>query len=583
MFKEIWEVDIEKNTAQKKKDPMKAIVNHVQFLHKNSIYVFGGKDENGYSNDMMVYDISKDIWELKKPMQNIVPEPREAAAIANISKDHILLFGGWGKGGAKGDVWLYNILKNEWRELKKNVKQPRYGHTLNYIESSNQKKGCIIIGGKNTEFQWIKQAEFINLEEIDEVLDTSIFDNTSENKIVFQLDQSTLPSVMSPTLTSTFEEFHEKMKQKINADREEIASNLDEKKPLTKADLKKSDESPASSKKMEDDPKKKTLVKGKDSENNNESDAKKNSVSKTITKKEAEDKVKLNSIIKSNKEGEDKAKNVDVKVKGKEKKDADEKAKKEAEERAKKEAESKAKKEAEDKAKKEAEEKAKKEAESKAKKEAEDKAKKDDEEKAKSEAKAKKEAKAKPIDTTESKVKKEVEKKNEKKDVTKVNKEGDKAKEEAEVKGNEKKNAEAKAKAEIKEHKKADETPAGSKVKKEAEEKAKVIDEKPKKEGSDDKNMESLSNLLGFSQKARKKRRARSVLSYDLNDIKKDSIDIPDPSTLEITEDSPTKVDSTPRAIPTSAAKPPNPMMMMGGGNMASILAEMKKKREQKK
>lgn len=108
--------------------------------------LFGGIDPNTgvLNDDTWVYDPKTDTWTKQTPVTS--PPARAFGAMAyDEEADRFVLFGGGGTGGGLGDTWLYDLVRDEWTEMKPAQSPPgRAYHSLAYDPTSNR---TILFGG----------------------------------------------------------------------------------------------------------------------------------------------------------------------------------------------------------------------------------------------------------------------------------------------------------------------------------------------------------------------------------------------------------------------------------------------------
>ena len=131
----------------------------------NNVYIFGGFNNNNLD----------DLWEIKilselniKSRQligktNNNPSSRHGSCLIYY-KNKLILFGGYNQGTSKllNDLWVYNILKNEWKniETKSNTVTPPPMFYAGYCIYNNY---LIIFGGKSKSYGYWTCLEDIYL------------------------------------------------------------------------------------------------------------------------------------------------------------------------------------------------------------------------------------------------------------------------------------------------------------------------------------------------------------------------------------------------------------------------------------
>ncbi|CAG8759978.1 8625_t:CDS:2, partial [Dentiscutata erythropus] len=84
------------------------------------IYIFGGQTEEGYSNELIVFDMgiynsSNATWEFATPKSPL--PPGRTAHISCAYEDKIYMFGGMDGDRCYNDMWCYDINDNTWSQL----------------------------------------------------------------------------------------------------------------------------------------------------------------------------------------------------------------------------------------------------------------------------------------------------------------------------------------------------------------------------------------------------------------------------------------------------------------------------------
>ncbi|OMJ74748.1 hypothetical protein SteCoe_26260 [Stentor coeruleus] len=95
---------------------------------RNKLYLFGGQSVTGNLNDLWAYTPSFTTWS-EIIFQNNPPSPRHSFAYASIG-DIIVIWGGQTESGYNNDLFIYNTVTNIWTEMQSSsILQPnkRYG------------------------------------------------------------------------------------------------------------------------------------------------------------------------------------------------------------------------------------------------------------------------------------------------------------------------------------------------------------------------------------------------------------------------------------------------------------------------
>lgn len=88
---------------------------HSMHLIKGNFYLFGGKSQNDYLNDLWDYNPGTDIW---KQISAPGDQPSPRAFFASDSEgDALIIWGGEGSDGLRNDMFLYNAFRNTWSKI----------------------------------------------------------------------------------------------------------------------------------------------------------------------------------------------------------------------------------------------------------------------------------------------------------------------------------------------------------------------------------------------------------------------------------------------------------------------------------
>jgi uncharacterized protein (TIGR03437 family) len=95
------------------------------------LYLFGGTDNSGDTNDLWYYDTAGDSWTRLNPT-GAAPRARHGHTLNFDPVRRQLLVVAGQAGSLFGDVWSYDIATNAWRQLAANGSGPsnRYGHSV---------------------------------------------------------------------------------------------------------------------------------------------------------------------------------------------------------------------------------------------------------------------------------------------------------------------------------------------------------------------------------------------------------------------------------------------------------------------
>ena len=109
----------------------------------NSIVVYGGETDNGFTDDLWRLDLDTYSW-TEITVEGNKPFPRHTAdALFDAEGNRMLLYSGQGTGGLANDVWSFDFNTLEWTELNENSSasgQPskRYG-TISVLDEQEDR------------------------------------------------------------------------------------------------------------------------------------------------------------------------------------------------------------------------------------------------------------------------------------------------------------------------------------------------------------------------------------------------------------------------------------------------------------
>ena len=105
-------------------------------------YLFGGWYSGNMFNDLHMFDLTTNTWREIIP-RGPLPTVRFGATMNVVHQDQLFVCGGVGSGGVVlSDCWMFDVERNEWKELKVNNFVARSHHT-----SCNIGEEVYIFGG----------------------------------------------------------------------------------------------------------------------------------------------------------------------------------------------------------------------------------------------------------------------------------------------------------------------------------------------------------------------------------------------------------------------------------------------------
>ena len=134
------------------------------FNKTNSILIFGGINQNGFLNDILIIDIVYEKVTVIKNNKNY-PYPREHSAIWIYNKTKLYIYGGYTEGKTLDDTSYFDLLTFKWKSIDNVNENPHQREGIGYFSLNDY---IIIHGGYS-----IKEKKYYK--------DTFVFNN-SKNK-----------------------------------------------------------------------------------------------------------------------------------------------------------------------------------------------------------------------------------------------------------------------------------------------------------------------------------------------------------------------------------------------------------------
>ena len=105
-------------------------------------YLFGGYDNNyNYFNDLHAFNLTTNTWRKIAP-SGPLPPVRQSATMDVVRQHQLVVCGGSDGRGALSDCWMFDVERNEWKELKGHNFVAQSCHT-----SCNMGDELLIFGG----------------------------------------------------------------------------------------------------------------------------------------------------------------------------------------------------------------------------------------------------------------------------------------------------------------------------------------------------------------------------------------------------------------------------------------------------
>ena len=120
-------------------NPLPRNMHAMAHISENKVLLFGGA---GFSNDeTWLYDLETNTWN-EQDCSN-TPSARLNHAMAYIGDDKVILYGGW-DGSLKYDTWIYDLNNNNWSfKFPITNPSPRYHLDMAYIGNNK----VLLFGG----------------------------------------------------------------------------------------------------------------------------------------------------------------------------------------------------------------------------------------------------------------------------------------------------------------------------------------------------------------------------------------------------------------------------------------------------
>jgi hypothetical protein len=113
---------------------------------RQELVLFGGFTEMGYFNDLWVYNIVKQEWQILE-VSGESPAPRGAMSfVYDVKKDYFVMFGGFSDQGFFSDTWILDPNAAAWIEVKPESSPPSLRSRMVYDDSS----GISVLFGGDT-------------------------------------------------------------------------------------------------------------------------------------------------------------------------------------------------------------------------------------------------------------------------------------------------------------------------------------------------------------------------------------------------------------------------------------------------
>jgi hypothetical protein len=126
-FNDTWIYDLDENKWTKIETdnaPSKRFEHKLVQISKNKVLLFGGWDYEHWLGDTWIFDLEEMKWTDMKPKTSA--PAREDFGMAKLNDNNVLVFGGNGVMGTwSHDLWIYDINENTWTELHPKYDYPK--------------------------------------------------------------------------------------------------------------------------------------------------------------------------------------------------------------------------------------------------------------------------------------------------------------------------------------------------------------------------------------------------------------------------------------------------------------------------
>jgi hypothetical protein len=124
---------------------------HSSILYNGQMVIFGGRDDDGYKNDVWTLDLTTYKWK-QQSTTGTSPDPLGSPSSV-LYNDQMVIFGGFTTNGnkSKNDVWTLDLTTYEWTKQEPTGTNPsaRYGHSSILYNGK-----MVVFGGYNNFILW---------------------------------------------------------------------------------------------------------------------------------------------------------------------------------------------------------------------------------------------------------------------------------------------------------------------------------------------------------------------------------------------------------------------------------------------
>jgi N-acetylneuraminic acid mutarotase len=109
---------------------IKGRAHHSAVLYHDTMYVFGGSDDDLLYDELWAFDLTNNTWTIKerKTEQSLWPSPRDNHT-AVVHGNFMYVFGGMDNEGSLDELWRYDFTTGDWEKIAKKGPCRRGGHS----------------------------------------------------------------------------------------------------------------------------------------------------------------------------------------------------------------------------------------------------------------------------------------------------------------------------------------------------------------------------------------------------------------------------------------------------------------------
>ncbi|KAJ3450697.1 faciogenital dysplasia protein [Anaeramoeba flamelloides] len=174
---------------------------HSASVISDQLWIFGGKSENIFFNDLYCFITSSLTW-YSLEVSGTLPAPRYFNSASFIS-DQLIIFGGQSKEVINNDVWVYDLPSEQWYEadVEGQIPSPRYQHKCVVIndrlwffggKTKKEKSETIAILDLETA-RWEYIREEGNIPKLNMICHSVLFDEESEMILTINFENDPKP------------------------------------------------------------------------------------------------------------------------------------------------------------------------------------------------------------------------------------------------------------------------------------------------------------------------------------------------------------------------------------------------------